>query len=147
MKSCFLFTGEMKEFGSTLEVRGMRERTQSLSNVDILISPCDADRGPAHTHAASPQADATDADVEKPAEKTRLEAAQSFPLDRSKVTQYLPSPTLSGSLSPNRKSISSIVYSPAHHHQEGLTIATQQASRSSTVTLEKGGGDETKYEV
>ncbi|KAL7406520.1 hypothetical protein ABVT39_021311 [Epinephelus coioides] len=140
-------TGEVKEYGSTLEVRGMRERTQSLSNVDILISPCDADSGPAHTRAASPQADATDADVEKPAEKTRLEAAQSFPLDRSKVTQYLPSPTLSSSPSPNRKSISSIIYSPAHHHQEGPTSATQQASRSSTVTLEKGGGDETKQEV
>ncbi|XP_044213224.1 transient receptor potential cation channel subfamily M member 1-like isoform X1 [Thunnus albacares] len=75
-------------FGSTLEVRGLRDRTQSLSNVDILISPCDP--------AKKPESVATETGEEKPgaaAEKTRLEAAVSFPLERSKVTQYLSSPS------------------------------------------------------
>ncbi|KAM7405570.1 hypothetical protein PAMP_000011 [Pampus punctatissimus] len=34
-------------YGPTLEVRGLRDQTQSLSNVDILISPCDPARRPA----------------------------------------------------------------------------------------------------
>ncbi|XP_070687197.1 transient receptor potential cation channel subfamily M member 1-like [Pempheris klunzingeri] len=66
------------EIGSTLAVRGQRERTQSLSNVDILISPCDTDHRRPHTRPASPQSDGTDATVEK----TRLEATTSFPLER-----------------------------------------------------------------
>lgn len=138
---CFLLSGDVKEFGSTLEVRGRKERTQSLSNVDILISPCDNNHSPPHTSPASPQSDETNANVEKPAEKTRLEAAVSFPLERSKVTQYLFSPNLSGSLSSNRKSVSSIVYSPAHQDRE---VETPPGPR---VTVEKNGGDETKQEV
>lgn len=158
MLSCFLFSGDAKEFGSTLEVRGLKERTQSLSNVDILISPCDSDHRPTHTCPA----DMADANVEKPTEKTRLEAAASFPLERSKVTQYTSAPTLSGFPSSNRKSVSSIVYIPAHQDQEGVTSLTppssQQASQSPSmphwgihpshkVMVEKSGCDETKQEV
>ncbi|XP_028437026.1 transient receptor potential cation channel subfamily M member 1 [Perca flavescens] len=73
-------TGDVKEFGLTLEVRGRTERTRSLSGVDILISPCDTERKPDVMHAA---------------EKARLEATASFPLERAKVTQYLSSPSLS----------------------------------------------------
>ncbi|XP_074513194.1 transient receptor potential cation channel subfamily M member 1a [Sebastes fasciatus] len=109
-------SGDVKEFGSTLEVRGPKERTQSLSNVDILISHCDPDHR--RPHAGAARSDVTDANVEKPAEKTRLEAAVSFPLERSKVTQYLSSPTLS---------------SPPHP--------------SPGVTVEKSGGNETRQEV
>ncbi len=158
----FLFSGEVvKEFGSSLEVRRIKERTQSLSNIDILISPCDQDHK-ASTCAASPQSDNTDANVEKPAEKTRLEAAVSFPLERSKVSQYSPTQTLSTSPSSDRKSISSIVYSPAHQDQEWAVSVTplnlQQAAISSSLPhcgvhpspgllMEKSKGDETKQEV
>uniref|UniRef100_UPI0037E8BFB7 transient receptor potential cation channel subfamily M member 1-like n=1 Tax=Semicossyphus pulcher TaxID=241346 RepID=UPI0037E8BFB7 len=137
-------TSDVKEFGSTLEVSGRKERAQSLSNVDILISLCDP-----HTCPASPTSDSTGA---KPAEKTRLEAAVSFPLERSKFTQYLSSPSLSGSSS-NRKSISSFDPSSC------LTPhGSKPASRSHSmppggvkpslrVTVEKDGGDETKQEA
>nr|XP_020512138.1 transient receptor potential cation channel subfamily M member 1 [Labrus bergylta] len=74
--------GEVKEFGSTLEVVGRKGRAQSLSNVDILISLCDPGSSP-----GSPKPYSTAASVEKPAEKTRLEATVSFPLDTSKFTQ------------------------------------------------------------
>ncbi|XP_044056536.1 transient receptor potential cation channel subfamily M member 1-like isoform X2 [Siniperca chuatsi] len=155
-------TGDVKELRSTLEVRGLKDRTQSLSNVNILISPCVPDHRPPHTCPASPQSDTTDANMEKPAEKTRLEAAVSFPLERSKVTQYLSSPILSGSPSSNRKSINSIVYSPVHQDQEEATSlnppGSQQTFRSPSmphwgvhpsprVTVEKSGGNETKQEV
>ncbi|XP_051234067.1 transient receptor potential cation channel subfamily M member 1a isoform X3 [Dicentrarchus labrax] len=93
-------TGEVR--GSTLEVRAPKE-TQSLSNVDILISPCAPDHRTPHTSHVPPQSDPTDANMEKPAEKTQLEAASSFPLERSKV--------YSSSLT-HRKSISGC--SPAH---------------------------------
>ncbi|KAM8761766.1 transient receptor potential cation channel subfamily M member 1-like [Acanthopagrus schlegelii] len=148
-------TGEVKEYGSTLEVRGPKDRTQSLSNVDILISPCE----PPPTSPASPQSGKTDASEQRPAEKTRLEAAASFPLERSKVTQYSPSPTLSISPSSNKKSISNILYSPTHQDQQGVTSqnppASQQVSRSPSMpgcrdlpsSVERSQGDETKQEV
>ncbi|KAK9542186.1 hypothetical protein VZT92_000069 [Zoarces viviparus] len=148
-------TGDVKEFGSTLEVRGLKSRTQSLSNVDILIFPCDPDRRqlPTPGATASPQSDVTDANVEKPVAKTRLEAAVPFPLGRTKVTQYV------SSLSNRKSSCSSIVYSPAHQDQEGPTGLTppgsRRASRSPSmphlgvhsslrVTVEKNKGEETE---
>ncbi|KAK1874877.1 Transient receptor potential cation channel subfamily M member 1, partial [Dissostichus eleginoides] len=79
--------------GWTLEVGASRERTRSLSNVNILISPCLPDPNP----PISPD----------PPEKTRLGGSVSFPLERSNVTQYLSSPTLSSSS--NRKFFSSTV--------------------------------------
>lgn len=153
---CFLLSGDVKEFGSTLDVRGLKGRTQSQSNVDILISPCDPNRRPPHTCPASPQSEQTEANMEKPAEKTRLEAAASFPLERSKVTQYLSSPTLSGSLS-STKSISSIVYSPAHQDQGDATslnppwltagLQISQHASLGSPPLPQSGGDESKQEV
>ena len=89
--------------GWTLEVGVSRERTQSLSNVDILISPCPPDPNP----PISPD----------PPEKTRLWGSVSFPLERSKVTHYLSSPTLSSSS--NRKLFSStVICSSAHQDPE-----------------------------
>ncbi|KAK1874822.1 Transient receptor potential cation channel subfamily M member 1 [Dissostichus eleginoides] len=55
--------------GWTLEVGASRERTRSLSNVNILISPCLPDPNP----PISPD----------PPEKTRLGGSVSFPLERS----------------------------------------------------------------
>lgn len=136
----------MKEFGSTLEVRGLKERTQSLSNVDILISPCDPDHRPTHTCPA----DTADANVEKPAEKIRLEAAASFPLERSKVTQYSSSPTLSSSPSSNRKSISSIVYSPVDQDQDGVISLTPQGEQGGEMVDSNhgnGGGGAASEEL
>lgn len=159
MNLCFLFSGEVKEFGSTLVVRGLKERTQSLSNVNILISPCDPDQRPSHSRPASPQCDTSDAHVEKPAEKSRLEAAVSFPLERSMVTQYSSSLTLSSSPSSNRKSVSSIIYSPSHQDQEGATSLIHPGSEqvfrpdqwgvhpSPTASVEKSKDDETKQEA
>lgn len=131
----------MAEFGLTLEVRKPRDRTQSLSNVDILISPCDPDNR-LHSTAAPPPSEQTgeepwEAGPERPVEKSRLEAAVSFPLERSKVMQYLSSPTLSGSPTSNRKSISGTIYSPAHQNQEGTTTSTPPTSP--TTTIEQSG--------
>ena len=120
----------MKEFGSTLEVRGLKDRTQSLSNVDILISPCSPNLRP------SGQSDAADAGVDKPAEKTRLEAAVSFPLERSKVTQHLSSPTLS-------RSSSSTVFCPDHRDLEGRGAEEQeQGGDAADSNHGNGGGEE-----
>lgn len=155
MSANFLVAGEVKEYGSTLEVRGPKDRTQSLSNVDILISPCD----PPHTDPASPQSGPTDASEQRPAEKTQLEAAASFPLERSKVTQRSPSPTLSISPSSNKKSISSVICSPTPQDQQGAPSqnppASQRVSRSPSMpgcrvlpsSVERSQDDETKQEV
>lgn len=131
-------SGEVAEFGLTLEVRKPRDRTQSLSNVDILISPCDPDNRLNSTTAPPPSEqtgeEPWEAGPDRPVEKSRLEAAVSFPLERSKVMQYLSSPTLSGSPTSNRKSISSTIYSPAHQNQEGTTS-------SPTMTIEQSGAE------
>ncbi|XP_051800564.1 transient receptor potential cation channel subfamily M member 1-like [Acanthochromis polyacanthus] len=68
--------GDVKEFGSTLEVQGLKEGAQSLSSVDILISPCDPDLQP-NIRTSSAQEDPTKAEVEKPSDKSQLEAAES----------------------------------------------------------------------
>ncbi|XP_023188078.1 transient receptor potential cation channel subfamily M member 1-like [Xiphophorus maculatus] len=62
-------------------VSSLRDRTQSLSNVDILISPC----GP-----ASPLRHGNPADADGLAQRSRLQAGSSGPLD--KAMQYLLSP-------------------------------------------------------
>nr|XP_046255065.1 transient receptor potential cation channel subfamily M member 1-like [Scatophagus argus] len=128
-------TGEVKESRSTLEVKGRKERTQSLSNIDILISPCDTDHRPLHTSS-----DMIDTNEEKPAEKTRLEPAASFPLDKSKVTQYSSFLT---------HSISSII-SLAHQDQEG-PHDSHQTLRSPSIphwgVHNSSKGDEIKQEV
>ncbi|XP_028257134.1 transient receptor potential cation channel subfamily M member 1-like isoform X2 [Parambassis ranga] len=120
-------------FGSTLEVQGLKDRTQSLSNVDILISPCDS------THVGPFEADPLDTDT---LEKSRLKSTASFPLERSKVTQYLSSSNLSSSHSTKTKSISRVLYSPTQQHQQGAT--TLSFSTAPIVTVETGGVEESK---
>lgn len=114
LTSTSVFSGEVKEFTSTLEVRGRKERAQSLSNIDILISHCGPDHRPPPAPPASPQFK-----TNEPVEKMCLEAAASFPLGSSKIMPCFPSPTLGSSLSSHRKSISNIVYNPAHQDQGG----------------------------
>uniref|UniRef100_A0AAX7TE39 Transient receptor potential cation channel, subfamily M, member 1a n=1 Tax=Astatotilapia calliptera TaxID=8154 RepID=A0AAX7TE39_ASTCA len=123
-----LFLGELKEFCSALEVQGLKD-TQSLSNVDILISPCDPDIKSPKICSISPQRDSADTNKDKPIEKGRLEAAVSFPLERSKVTQYLSSPTLSSSPSSNKKYVSNIIYSPGQQDQNWATELTSKESK------------------
>uniref|UniRef100_A0A669CJR9 Transient receptor potential cation channel, subfamily M, member 1a n=1 Tax=Oreochromis niloticus TaxID=8128 RepID=A0A669CJR9_ORENI len=123
-----LFLGELKEFGSALEAQGLKD-TQSLSNVDILISPCDPDIKSPKTCSISTQRDSADTNKDKPIEKGRLEAAVSFPLERSKVTQYLSSPTLSSSPSSNKKYVSNIIYSTSQQDQNWATEMTSKESK------------------
>uniref|UniRef100_A0A3P8R1J1 Transient receptor potential cation channel, subfamily M, member 1a n=1 Tax=Astatotilapia calliptera TaxID=8154 RepID=A0A3P8R1J1_ASTCA len=77
----------------------------------------------------SPQRDSADTNKDKPIEKGRLEAAVSFPLERSKVTQYLSSPTLSSSPSSNKKYVSNIIYSPGQQDQNWATELTSKESK------------------
>lgn len=126
-----LFPGDsVKEFGQTLEVVGRKNRTMSLSNVDILISPCDPDQDPTNTCPESPDPVSEEKDGGY-VEKTKLEATVSYPLERSKVTQYLPSPIS------NMKTMSGDVCSPEH----------QQASTSPSMPHPIGEtNDEVKEE-
>lgn len=128
-----VFSDHVKEFGSTLEVQGLKDRTQSLSNVDILISPCDS------TYAGPPEADPLDTDT---LEKSRLKSTASFPLERSKVTQYSSSSNLSSSHSTKTKSTSRVLHSPTHQHQQGAT--TLSLNTVPIVTVETGGVEESK---
>lgn len=105
----FLFEGEVKELGSTLEVGQRKDRSQSLSNVDILISPCDPDHVTPNTLPASPTSE-TEANTN--VDKNPLEAALSFPLGRPKVMHHSSFLPLGSPTSVHRKSID-IIYSPA----------------------------------
>lgn len=86
----------------------MKDQTPPLSNVDILIVPCD----PTHSCPSPPRGD-----MVKLVQKTHLEATASFPLDKSRVLQYLSSPTLN-----SRKSVSGVLCSPSHQNQ-GCSLA------------------------
>lgn len=124
LRTYFLFAGD-QVFGSTLEVRGQRDRTQSLSNVDILISPCDP--------AQRPEFVTMETSEEKPgaaAEKTQLEAAASFPLERSKVTQYLSSP-----------------YSPTHQDASPSMPRSEEGGETPGGNHSNGGEEEEQLPV
>ncbi|XP_015248324.1 PREDICTED: transient receptor potential cation channel subfamily M member 1-like [Cyprinodon variegatus] len=98
-------TGGLKDLVSTLEVGGVRDRAQSLSNVDILISPCDLS-----SSSTPPHEGLTGAALNKSSLKGQLEAVPSFPVERSKVTTSLSSPTQD-----SEKPVSSIICSPMEH--------------------------------
>ncbi|KAJ3593695.1 hypothetical protein NHX12_006029 [Muraenolepis orangiensis] len=117
-----------KEYGATLGVMPFRDRRCSVSSVDILITSCDSDQKPEKTlpsasdelwHKGSPSKEELTKTLDEPevvVTKAKLVATASYPLEKSKVTQY--SPTLSGSLSSSRKAMSGIVYSPVHRGGE-----------------------------
>lgn len=107
-----MFSDDGKDFASTLDAGG-KNRTRSLSNVDIFISPCDPDHKHPHACPSPPQVDWKDTDMDRLAQKSQLEAAVSLPLDRSRVMQHSLSPNLG-----RRKSTSSIVCSPSQQDQE-----------------------------
>lgn len=111
VSTCFsFFEGELKETGSTLEVVQRKDRSQSLSNVDILISPCEPSNTPQSTGPASPRTEPRFED------KTPLGAASSFPLGKPKVTQHSSFSPPGTSGSSHRKSID-IIYNPASQDQ------------------------------
>lgn len=119
-----------KEYRTTLEVMPFRERRCSLPSVDILITSCDSDQKPVKTSSAAdellqkgcPSKEELTKSHDKPeiaVAKAKLEATSSYPLDKSTVTQYLPSLTLCSSPSSiTQKSMSGIVYNPMHRGEE-----------------------------
>ncbi|KAI1889620.1 hypothetical protein AGOR_G00164800 [Albula goreensis] len=116
---------QMKEYGQTLEVTDATDRIRSSSGVDILISPCDqkgdkAD-GQATESVAKDSQDALEAALEKAGvtvERARLEAAVSYPLERTQALQYYPPEAHSASPSSVRRAGSSIVFTPADEENE-----------------------------
>lgn len=96
--------------GSTLEVVQRKDRSQSLSNVDILISPCEPVHTPPNTGPPSPRSE------QRFEDKMPLGPASSFPLGKPKDTQHssFSPPGISGSL--HRKSID-IIYKPTSQDQ------------------------------
>ncbi|CAL8353397.1 unnamed protein product [Merluccius merluccius] len=120
-----------KEYGATLEVMPFRDRRCSISSVDILITSCDSDQKPVktlpsaadellHKGSPSPKEELTKSldKLEMAVAKAKVEATASYPLEKSKVKQYLPSPTLCSSPSSSRKSWSGIVYNPMYRGEE-----------------------------
>lgn len=101
----------MKGFGPSLEVTGRKERAQSLSNINILISPCSSLRPPPNGCATAPTQ--MDDSLDK-MEKIRLEAAASFPLVR-------PSSPTHSNLALHRKSIGGILCSPTYQETAAVT--------------------------
>lgn len=84
----------MRTFGPSLEVGGWRDRAQSLSSINILVSPC----------SRTPQ---SPAQMDSSLDKVRLETAASLPL----LSSSRP-PGSSSSLT--RKSLGGVFPSPAH---------------------------------
>ncbi|KAI1904464.1 hypothetical protein AGOR_G00005910 [Albula goreensis] len=116
------------EYGQTLDVVAPGDRRGPTSSVDILISPCDQEAGEegSKANAQAPEskeatpADSRDAlDIVLTArggaiEKAKLEAAISYPLEKSKALQYYPSEAAMAS--PSSAALvarSGIVFTPA----------------------------------
>lgn len=78
----------MRTFGPSLEVGGWRDRAQSLSSINILVSPCSS--------LGTPQ---SAVQMDTSLDKVRLETAASLPLLNSSLT---------------RKSLGGVFPSPAH---------------------------------
>ncbi|XP_034018663.1 transient receptor potential cation channel subfamily M member 1-like [Thalassophryne amazonica] len=110
---------------SALEVIRPQDQTVSRSKIGILISHCDLDQKP-------DQACLDLELIQKDGEiaKNKLEAAVSFPLEKSKVMQSLSSPTLSTSPSSIRKSMEgSILYNPTDQDEEVRWTTASTVSR------------------
>lgn len=132
---CFLFEGELKETGSTLEVVQRKDRSQSLSNVDILISPCEPIHTPPSTGPASPSSESRYED------KIPLGAASSFPLGKPRVTQHSSFSPPGTSGSSHRKSID-IIHSPASKDQGPLLQTVRSPSMPLLLLSSKGESDQ-----
>uniref|UniRef100_A0A8C8DZK4 Transient receptor potential cation channel, subfamily M, member 1a n=1 Tax=Oryzias sinensis TaxID=183150 RepID=A0A8C8DZK4_9TELE len=111
--SYFLCSDDLKESSAALDAGALRDGTQSLLvSPDIRISLCDPDRRPPHSSPTNPQA----TDVDQSTKKSPLEATVSYPLERSRVTQYLSSLPMN-----TRNSVSSIIFTPPQQDQESPT--------------------------
>ncbi|XP_078800307.1 transient receptor potential cation channel subfamily M member 1 isoform X2 [Oryzias latipes] len=105
--------GDLKESSAALDAGALRDRTQSLLvSPDIRISLCDPDRRPPHSSPGTPQA----TDDDQSTKKSPLEATVSYPLEKTRVTQYLSSLPMN-----TRNSVSSIIFTPPQQDQESPT--------------------------
>ncbi|XP_061077314.1 transient receptor potential cation channel subfamily M member 1-like [Conger conger] len=133
------------EYGQTLDVVGPGERRAPPSScVDILISPCDQDTAKDEELPSeqAPKTDEPSAQAAKPdeavapdsqdaldtvlaarggaLEKAKLDAAVSFPLEKSEALRYYPSETAGTDLSSASVAAkSTIVFTPAAGTDEG----------------------------
>lgn len=117
-----------KEYRATLEVMPFRDRRCSISSVDILITSCDSGQKPVKTlpsaadellHKGSHSKEDFTKSLDKPemaVAKAKVEATASYPIEKSKVTQYLPS--FCSSPSSSRKSMSGVLYKPMNEGEE-----------------------------
>ena len=130
----------VREYGATLDVIVPQDRRRSNSSVDILISPCDAEKQETPAPALeepppNPSTELMNAALEKAGvamEKIKLEAAISYPLERAKTLQYCPSETLSNSPSSSRRSMSSMMFTPAEGSEEERTKWAMDYNSSTT---------------
>uniref|UniRef100_A0A6Q2ZJL7 Transient receptor potential cation channel, subfamily M, member 1a n=1 Tax=Esox lucius TaxID=8010 RepID=A0A6Q2ZJL7_ESOLU len=131
-------------YGSTLHVRGPRDKMCSSSSVDILISPCEAEMGapgqdpeaPAESSLKPNHANSMDTALEKAGvavEKIKLEAAASYPLEWARTLQYHPPETQMASPTSRPRSRSAMVYKPASDEEGGAAWAT---GINSSLTVE-----------
>lgn len=120
----------MKEFGSSLEVSGWKERAQSLSSINILISPCTSSLKP-------PQ---SPSQMEASLDKVRLEAAASSPPSSSSVA-------LHGGAFP---SLSDCRVQPPAEEEQGVetrssTAGPSHSRHSNTTEVEFPVGEDQMY--
>ncbi|XP_064192413.1 transient receptor potential cation channel subfamily M member 1a [Anguilla rostrata] len=136
-----------KEYGQTLEVVAPMDRTWPSSCVDITISPCDqkGDRTGDWVSASTGsiiggQNQSPLVKVGLKTEKAKLEAAVSYPLERSQSLRYYSPEALSTSpsIASGSKAVSSIVFSPADGEEANwatdYSTFMEQVTRSPTVT-------------
>ncbi|XP_030620993.1 transient receptor potential cation channel subfamily M member 1a [Chanos chanos] len=120
----------VQQYGQTLDVVPLKQRRRSTSSVDILISPCESKdeeqiKQVVTPTSPAPQTDAfslLDAALERAGvavEKVKLEATMSYPLERARALQQYPGQTLSPTVSPSKRSYSSMVYVPANSPTQG----------------------------
>ncbi|KAL4641954.1 transient receptor potential cation channel subfamily M member 1-like [Arapaima gigas] len=112
-----------REYGQSLEVVMPVERGRPTSCVDIFISPCDQE-GDAQTSDTLKSPDSGKLPLDTMLTKTgsttkkaKLEAAVSYPLERSKSLRYYPSETINESSSV-MKATSTIIFTPAEWTDE-----------------------------
>ncbi|KAG7473400.1 hypothetical protein MATL_G00095360 [Megalops atlanticus] len=137
-----------KEYGQTLDVVVPGERRAPSSCVDILISPCEDEvAGVGEDKSAEvtkPQEPTPPPESQDPldamlaakggaVEKAKLEAAISYPLEKSKALQYYPSKAITSSPPPVIKYGSSFVYTPAEREDEARWATDYSALKEQVV--------------
>ncbi|KAJ8272360.1 hypothetical protein COCON_G00112190 [Conger conger] len=136
------------EYGQTLEVGAPTDRTWPSSCVDITISPCDqsgdhpGDQVSSSTGSIVGGQRTLEATLVKAGlrtEKAKLEAAVSYPLERSQSLWYYSPEALgtSPSIASGSRAVSSIVFTPADGEEANwatdYSTFMEQVTRSPTV--------------